>query len=339
VWSGAAGVLWALHRLESDHAVELDRSYVDAAVALHADYLRRAGGETPAVPSLLVGEAGILLTAEVMAPGSGAERLLAAIRENERNETNELLWGAPGTMVAAGAMLDRTGDERWREAWEGSAKVLWERWQWDTELGCHLWTQDLYGSVRRFVGSGHGFAGNVCALSQLLEGERRREFTERVAATTCKLAEREDGLANWAPVAGEALRSARDGSIRVQWCHGAPGMVTSLAAVDGSPELDQVLLEAGELTWRAGPLEKGPGLCHGTAGNGLAFLALHRRTGDAEWLERARAFAMHAIDQVERMKADYGCGRFSLWTGDLGPALFAWQCISGDPSFPTIDVW
>jgi hypothetical protein len=30
----------------------------------------------------------------------------------------------------------------------------------------------------------------------------------------------------------------------------------------------------GELTWRAGPLAKGANLCHGTAGNGYAFLAL-----------------------------------------------------------------
>ena len=45
----------------------------------------------------------------------------------------------------------------------------------------------------------------------------------------------------------------------------------------------------GELTWRAGPLVKGSGLCHGTSGNAYAFLVLHRRTGDELWLDRARA--------------------------------------------------
>ena len=35
----------------------------------------------------------------------------------------------------------------------------------------------------------------------------------------------------------------------------------------------------------AGPLRKGAGLCHGTAGNGCAFLALHARTGDERWLD------------------------------------------------------
>jgi lantibiotic modifying enzyme len=63
----------------------------------------------------------------------------------------------------------------------------------------------------------------------------------------------------------------------------------------GNDALTQVLLAGGELTWRAGPLVKGAGLCHGTAGNGYAFLKLFARTGDERWLERARRFAMHAI--------------------------------------------
>ncbi|MEO8739330.1 MAG: lanthionine synthetase LanC family protein [Casimicrobiaceae bacterium] len=37
------------------------------------------------------------------------------------------------------------------------------------------------------------------------------------------------------------------------------------------------------------PLNKGAGLCHGTAGNGYALLKFYRRTGDAIWLERARS--------------------------------------------------
>ena len=63
-------------------------------------------------------------------------------------------------------------------------------------------------------------------------------------------------------------------------------------------EHERLLLAGGELTWRAGPLAKGANLCHGTAGNGYAFLALFERTGDELWLERARAFAMHAVAQV-----------------------------------------
>jgi hypothetical protein len=98
-----------------------------------------------------------------------------------------------------------------------------------------------------------------------------------------------------------------------------------------------VLVAGGELTWRAGPLRKGPGLCHGTAGNGYAFLKLFERTGDELWLERARAFAAHAIEQVERFRREYGRGRFSLWTGDAGVAVFLTGCLTATAAMPTLD--
>lgn len=95
-------------------------------------------------------------------------------------------------------------------------------------------------------------------------------------------------------------------------------------------------LAGGELIWRAGPLAKGPNLCHGTAGNAYAFLTLHRRTGDELWLERARAFAMHAIGQVEQERAAVGRGRYSLFTGDVGVALFLRHLLDGEDRFPAM---
>ena len=88
------------------------------------------------------------------------------------------------------------------------------------------------------------------------------------------------------------------------------------------------------MTWRAGPLRKGANLCHGTAGNGYAFLALLDRTGDERWLTRARAFAMHAAAQVEHDRSEYGQGRYTLWTGDLGTALYLADCIDGGGKLP-----
>jgi hypothetical protein len=129
-----------------------------------------------------------------------------------------------------------------------------------------------------------------------------------------------------------AMLESPDGLIRLQFCCGAPGIVALT-----SDYLDEELLMAGaELAWSAGPpgMEKGPCICHGTAGTGYAFLKLFGRTDDERWLDRARRFAMHALEQVERR----GYGRSSLYTGDIGVALFAADCIEARAEIPVFDL-
>jgi hypothetical protein len=117
-------------------------------------------------------------------------------------------------------------------------------------------------------------------------------------------------------------------------------MVTALSELPAgySESFDTLLLKGGEAVWRAGPLAKGFGICHGTAGNGYAFLKLHARTGDRLWLERARAFAMHAIEQAEEMRAKHGGRRHAVWTGDPGLAVYLWHCITEDSKVPSLDL-
>jgi hypothetical protein len=178
----------------------------------------------------------------------------------------------------------------------------------------------LSGKSTRYLGPAHGFVGCVLALGDVAS----------VSETLRRLAVEEDGLVNWPPVAGRQLDATGDGQIRTQWCHGAPGIVATLG-----PMLDEDLAVAGgELTWSAGPLRKGANLCHGTAGNGYAFLAVLERTGDEQWLTRARTFALHAAGQVEHSRSDYGRGRYTLWTGDLGTAVYLADCIDGGGKLP-----
>jgi Lanthionine synthetase C-like protein len=330
LYMGAAGLLWGLHRLGRDHA--------DGFATVLERY--RSGSDWPGVePGYLGGEAGILAAWMAVRPAAEiADRLERVILANRTNETNELLWGAPGTMAAAIALYRRTGDRRWAEAYLAGAEELWLRWL-PQDGGIHLWTQQLYGSTSQYVGPGHGFAGNVLVLHMgrdLLDPAMASELDRRAVATATALALRDQDCANWSPLFGGEL--AAGGTIRVQWCHGAAGMVSSLAGIMPANDGFTELLEAGgELTWRAGPLVKGAGLCHGTAGNGLAFLSLFARTGQERWLERARAFAVHALEQVEREWQQYGTGRHSLWTGDIGAALMAESCIAPRPGLPSLD--
>lgn len=241
------------------------------------------------------------------------------------------MWGSPGTMLAAQMMYERTGARHWLEAWNVSAERL--RAEWHDEV----WQQDLYGSRVHYLGPAHGFAGNVFALSRgnALSPARREELGARAVAVLVNHAVYRDGLAQWPP----ALEPPRKPQpIRTQWCHGAPGIVASFAKLAVNDEqLTALLVAGGELTWQAGPLRKGANLCHGTAGNGYAFLKLFERTGDEVWLMRARAFAMHAIEQVELQRARHGRGHYTLWTGDPGTALYLNSCLNATASLPTLD--
>ena len=325
VYLGGAGVVRALDLLQRRGLVELRRDYVPYLEREYEPDFPDADHER----SLWMGETGIRLVLQQLSPSQeNADRLAQLIAGNAEDERCELMWGSPGTMLAAAAMHDLTGEARWLELWRESA--AWLRDGWDPQTG--LWTQHLYGMVDQFIGPAHGFAGCVLALSRDGDDAVHR----RAAHTTARYAIEDGGLANWPSRSSVGrLGGSRDGLIRVQWCHGAPGVVASLAHL--APDDDEhgrLLLAGGELTWQAGPLLKGANLCHGTAGNGYAFLALFQRTGDELWLERARAFAMHSIAQLARARAEFGRGRYTLWTGDPGTALFLADCLAAGGTVP-----
>lgn len=331
LYVGAAGMVHALGRL-AELGLHVPRLDGTAIVGKLHEAASASPDEDGAGASLLVGSSGILLVTHRFLPSAATTDAIAeAITANVEHPSNELLLGAPGTMVAARVMYARTGEERFAELWRASARSLLARQATDG-----LWTQDLYGDRLRYVGAVHGFAGNLRALQGAREWLDDAATVEARATVAARALAIEDGeFASWPALTTGSRTGAPP---RVQWCHGAPGMVASLAALGDDDERHGALLNAGgELVWRAGPLARNAGLCHGTAGNGFGFLALFARTGDERWLQRARAFAMHALCQVARFRAAAGRGRYTLFTGDIGAALFAAACLHGDPAFPGID--
>jgi hypothetical protein len=333
LYTGAAGVLWGLSYLANEGAIDRDSRFAEWAVQLPQRYAA-APDTGSVVPSYLLGESGVLLTAlRARCDAAWLDRLEAVVASNAENPTLEALWGAPGTMIAAVFAHELTGESRWAEIYRANAAALLRTWRRHDDDDCDLWTQDLYGKRMRYLGPGHGFAGNVYALlrgGELLPAAERAAVVERAFVTLRATALIEDGRANWPPF-------PRAEKMLVQWCHGAPGMTTAFARCPPHRELDELLRKGGELTWLAGPLTKGPGVCHGTAGNGAAFLCLFARSRDELWLERARRFAMHAIRQRAAARVRYGRGRFNLWTGDVGLAVYLWQCSRATSGIPSLD--
>jgi hypothetical protein len=313
--------------------------HLDALLAVNRRWLA-AMGDVDTAGSYLMGDLPIEMMAWEDAPTAArADRIAALIEGNIDHPARELMWGSPGSLLAAMLMQRRTGDERWALLFRRIAVRLREQLQWSQAQACFIWTQDLYGRHSRYLDAVHGFVATASALIQgrhLLDAEDWAEWQGRIEQTIANTAWREDGMATW-PVAADEPASQPQKRL-MQFCHGAPGFVICLAQLPGTA-LDALLLEAGEATWAAGPLAKGSNLCHGTGGNGYAFLVLHTRTGDARWLARARAFAMHGLAQMEGEAQALGRLRHSLWTGDPGFAIYLWDCIRAQAAFPTLDVF
>jgi len=341
LYHGACGVIWALSHLASIGFCAIERDYRDAVASLskrNTRWLRSFGCTFDA--SYLMGDTGILLLAQrIDDTPTTADRLVALIESNLDNPTRELMWGSPGTMLAALFLHARTNDDCFAELFATIARTLWSQLEWSPRYDCAYWTQDMYGQRSTYLGAAHGFAATASVLIRgrhLLASPEWMQWQACIENTVRRTATREGDRANWP--AWLETRPGHAARLLMQLCHGAPGVVVCLGDVPGNG-LDDLLLAGGEAVWHAGPLVKGSNLCHGTAGNGYAFLKLHRRTGSRQWLARARAFAMHAIEQLYIDERRVGELRYSLWTGDLGLAIYLADCIAGGDRFPTLDVF
>jgi hypothetical protein len=342
LYHGAAGVIWALQHLKRHAAVSVEVDFTDCIDGLieHNQRFNLASGIDPR--SYLLGDPGVLLLQwQATQSPAVAHSLFDLVQANLHNPSHESLFGSSGTMVAALHMLEATREDRWLQLFRNAAQIVCDQMHLAPDVDdTWIWTQTLYGQTCAYLGAGHGFAGNMFPFvrgAEWLPPRLLETMTARATQVLRNEALAEQGMVHWAPMFGQA-RTGVPGKRLVQDCHGSPGIICRLAGTR-SAEIQALLRQGGEGAWAAGPLNKGPGLCHGTAGNGYAFLKLHAMTGEAMWLARARAFAMHAISQSNAEATQHGQRRFSLWTGDLGLAVYLWACVSGDAAFPTLDVF
>jgi hypothetical protein len=340
LYHGACGVMWALHYLRAVGAAHLSGSYagqLDRLLARNRAWLGASGKRKRA--SFLMGDTPVLMMALGEARTDELESKLATlVAGNLKHPARELMWGSPGTLLAALFLYERTGSQRWAHLFRLTARTLWTQLEWSQQHQCAYWTQDMVGQRSAYLGAVHGFVATALPLIRgrhLLDAEDWTAWERCILNTVQRTADQGSVGANWPPELDNG-RGAQEQLL--QFCHGAPGFVICLAGLPGAA-LDELLMAAGELIWLAGPLAKGSNLCHGTGGNGYALIKLYQRTQDRLWLERARAFAMHGIAQTREAALRYGQSRYSLWTGDLGFAIYLWDCLRGEAHFPTLDVF
>lgn len=197
-----------------------------------------------------------------------------------------------------------------------------------------------------YLGAAHG----LCAiLHMLLDSPWFR--TVPISAPAAELRdikrsidfflELQDNEGNF-PVALEDLRSGRDKRL-VHWCHGAPGAVYLMAKAYLIFKEDKYLTSlrrAADLVWKKGFLRKGPGICHGVAGNGYVFLLLFRLTNDVKYLYRAHKFMELLTNSEFKQRARVPDRPHSLYEGVAGTVCFLVDLLEPEQAyFPFMDVF
>ena len=135
------------------------------------------------------------------------------------------MWGLAGTMLASADAHAITGERRWRDLFEAAAARLLGDLQ-DSAAG-PIWVQDLYGGRKAWLGPVHGYAGNLAPLLRgwaWLTEAQREQVAELMRTVLPATAHRSEAGVTWPGVTPAGPPRL------VQHCHGAPGMVTTLAA-------------------------------------------------------------------------------------------------------------
>jgi len=341
IYIGAGGVIWALNYLKRTGAIVDHPDFQEVITEIReANRARIEGGawRSHGCNGLLTGDAGLLMVAgRLKGLEAVAVQLGMAVDDNKDNPIREFMFASPGTAMLSLALFEETGDVTWASRFRRDVRLLWDQLEACEGADCLIWQQELQGHKATHLGAVHGFAGNALPALRgrhLLPENEQKQWLDCIARTLRATVVRDNGLVNWPQSVGKH-RPGRTAML-MQHCHGAPGIVNTMADFP-SPAIDDLLTAACETIWRAGPLKKGSGICHGTAGNGFAFLKLFNRTGNEMWLDRARQFAAHAISQCEAVKRQYGQYRYTLWTGDLGLAIFLSHSIESDDRLPTQD--
>jgi hypothetical protein len=171
LYHGTCGVIWAPHYLQAVGATTLSRSYVaelDRLLARNRTWL--AEDAERECGSYMMGDTPIQLIAYGEQQSEELERALETlIASNVDHPARELMWGSPGTLLAALFLYELTEEQRWSDLFRLTAGRLRRQLKWSPQHLCSLWTQDLYGNRSTYLGAVQGF---VATALPLIRGRR-----------------------------------------------------------------------------------------------------------------------------------------------------------------------
>ena len=172
-----------------------------------------------------------------------------------------------------------------------------------------------------YLGAAHGAMGIITQI--ILSSPSRANMLE---STLGELLDTQYPSGNLPP----SIPVSNDDQL-VQFCHGAPGFIISLTSLrtyfqDLRGRIDTAITRGRECIWERGLLTKEPCLCHGIAGNALAF----------DDLEKFEHYLYFMTEEQLRKRWHVGSSGVdvsadSLFTSDAGRA---WAWVVADKILP-----
>lgn len=318
---GAAGIALALYRLASAREDGERLAWADLW-ALRASRSPVTEEEETATPSFYHSSLGVscvqALMAQVLADPQGRRRAWREVLSVPTLLPEDLALGKTGVLLAM-ALLAETVPEDLRAEWLEKGQELAELPPPAANLGI-----------------AHGEGGLLYAR---LAWSRATGISP-----TGELADRLEQLAAAAHPWGRGLRWPwRDGEREMGtmpgWCNGSAGLVHLWVLAERVFAEPRWLRLAEGAAWNAWEDPAGGGsLCCGLAGRAYALLLWYQTSGEAVWLDRARALAERAVAAISRVNGE---SRDSLHRGEAGvAALIADLARPESAAFPFFsEIW
>eukprot|EP01041_Mallomonas_annulata_P004534 gene4534-8999_t len=211
------------------------------------------------------------------------------------DSANEMLYGKVGTLVLIDYFQSK-GMQLFRADLvpELVASINIEEFPW-------RWNGKVY------YGAAHGTAGILLTLTRIAGLNVSQHVKELIDVSHL-------------PSGNFKSSSTSTSDDLVQWCHGAPGFVPLL--LEYSDLHKEVLNHALQVIWTKGMLKKGHGICHGTAGNGYAFLSTFKKTRDDYRLFQSFVFANNICKTTPELACQAADRPYSLFEGLAGTVHF-----------------
>lgn len=341
LYHGYIGAIWGLYYC--DKALNLKTGYDFSGLAEQSyNHFIKLSARSRC-SSYFFGELGFVVFLYLITGSSKYKgRIKAILAFSSNYPSNELFWGDSGYALVSVRLYEYDGDTEWLKLLRGFTESIWNSIE-DSHSGFKIWYQNLDGVVVPHIGVAHGFMGNMKALLAGLKHlpikNISAEYLEEICYQTLISTKTEqNGLFNW-PQSVESIRPDRS-DILMQWCHGAPGIVTSFQNhCIQHDNLRSLVITAAESVWTAGPLNKKyGGYCHGTSGNGYSFLDIQTQDLNDVWKKRSLIFAGSVVKQLKSISEDEKRGyKFSLWTGNVGDLVYLCDVINNRPGMLTLD--